>query len=239
MDKILFFNKKNKTERILTVVIVVLLSLGVYLSLSVWDIKKSLDKQEYTDQELIEDVGKLILLPKDESPIITTLRDGVTINRDLEFFRNAKNDDKLIVFRSSGKAILYRPSDKIIVEVSSVNVTNDLKSQNTAELKDDQNTFSISIRYDKSISSDVASLLKNAILSSYGEFVSSIDIQKSVENYTESLLYSSGNTENLNQFESKLIEKFSLKKQENFPKSEQQFQTNIVIIIGQNFSLAQ
>jgi hypothetical protein len=72
-------------------------------------------------QVLLEKVGKLILLPKDEEPTIASVTDPAKL-KDQPFFANAATGDRVIIYTNARKAILYRPSTNILVEVAPVNV---------------------------------------------------------------------------------------------------------------------
>lgn len=71
-----------------------------------------------TDQKKLDDeavvlakkVGEIVKLPQDEAPTIVTLKDKDALTKNLEFFRDAENGDKVLVYHQAGRAILYRPS---------------------------------------------------------------------------------------------------------------------------------
>lgn len=66
-------------------------------------------------KKLIEEVGKLINLPKDEEPTIATVTD-VDKLKDQPFFKEAKVGDKVLIYPKAQKSILYDPKNKRIVE---------------------------------------------------------------------------------------------------------------------------
>lgn len=70
-----------------------------------------------------EEVGKLIVLPDDEEPTVANVVDKTKLEGQ-EFFKNAENGDKLLLYQNNKKAILYRPSIGKIVEVSTVSTDN-------------------------------------------------------------------------------------------------------------------
>jgi|SRR3972149_6748079 len=70
---------------------------------------------------IVSEVGKLISLPSDETPTIATVTDIEKV-KDQPFFKNAQNEDKVLIYTNAKKAILYRPSEKRIIEVGAVNI---------------------------------------------------------------------------------------------------------------------
>lgn len=81
---------------------------------------------------LVKEVGKLIALPQDEKPTVATVTDVAKV-KDQQFFKNALNGDKVLIYTNNKKAILYRPSEKKIVEVGSVNINQQPKAVPTPE----------------------------------------------------------------------------------------------------------
>lgn len=72
-------------------------------------------------KSLIEQVGRLILLPTDEQPTIATVADPDRL-KDQAFFANAKRGDKVLIYTNARKAILYDPIANKIVEVAPLNI---------------------------------------------------------------------------------------------------------------------
>lgn len=71
-------------------------------------------------KELVDKVGKLVILP-DEEPTIATVTDPDKLS-DQAFFSSAKTGDKVLIFTNAKKAILYRPEQNKIIEVAPVNI---------------------------------------------------------------------------------------------------------------------
>ena len=71
--------------------------------------------QKQTD-ELIRKVGRLIDLPRGETPTVANVSDAEQAKKQSAFFNNAQNGDRVLMYVKAGQAILYRPStDKIIL----------------------------------------------------------------------------------------------------------------------------
>lgn len=69
----------------------------------------------------IASVGKLMVLPADETPTMATVSDPAKL-KDQPFFVNAKSGDKVLIYSNARKAILYSPSQNKIIEVAPVNL---------------------------------------------------------------------------------------------------------------------
>lgn len=81
---------------------------------------------------LIEKIGKLALLPKDEDPTIASVTDPAKL-ADQPFFINAKEGDKVLIYTVSRRAILYRPSENKIIEIAPLNINDNVDSSPTLE----------------------------------------------------------------------------------------------------------
>lgn len=70
--------------------------------------------------KLVREVGKIMLLPADETPTVATISDKEKL-KDQTFFAKAEDGDKLLAY--GGKymqAILYRPSIHKIINVAPI-----------------------------------------------------------------------------------------------------------------------
>lgn len=68
-------------------------------------------------KNLVSAVGKLMVLPSDEQPIIATVADPEKL-KDQPFFADAKKGDKVMIYNNAKKAILYDPAANRIVNVA-------------------------------------------------------------------------------------------------------------------------
>lgn len=75
---------------------------------------ETVTKQE--SEWLVEKAGKLVDLPKDETPSVATVIDKEKL-KDQPFFANSENGDKVLIFTKAKKAILYRPSTDKVIEI--------------------------------------------------------------------------------------------------------------------------
>jgi hypothetical protein len=70
---------------------------------------------------IVEEIGKVMLLPEGEDPTLATVSDKEKLVSQ-SFFEKTENGDKLLIFSKSGKAILYRPSEQKIINVTDINI---------------------------------------------------------------------------------------------------------------------
>ena len=60
-------------------------------------------------------ISRFMELPTDEEPTLATVTDNEKL-KDQDFFKNAQNDDKVLIYAKAHKAILYRPSTNKVIE---------------------------------------------------------------------------------------------------------------------------
>lgn len=77
---------------------------------------------------LIDKVGALIDLPKNETPTIASVSDATAAKKQSAFFNNAQNGDKVLMYVKAGEAILYRPSTNKIILVAPLTFNNNAAS---------------------------------------------------------------------------------------------------------------
>lgn len=119
-------NSTNGNKKLTFVLIVVVVALLAALSGSVYLLMKEKKKSENPTQVATEEanrikdrLGKLILLPEGVEPTIATVIDADKLReQNAEFYKNAKNGDKLIVY--SDRAILYDMEQNIIINVAPI-----------------------------------------------------------------------------------------------------------------------
>ncbi len=122
-------NIKNHLPLIEFVVIVILVAVAGYFFYSYQTVKTQPQNNPTAAQKaaveqakkLADEVGKLMVLPTDETPTVATVTD-VTKLEGQQFFKNAKNGDKVLIYTNAKKAVLYDPILHKIKEVGPVNI---------------------------------------------------------------------------------------------------------------------
>ncbi|MBP6038417.1 MAG: hypothetical protein KA604_03730 [Candidatus Saccharimonas sp.] len=90
--------------------------------------------QQVQDNKMLavkEKVAGLIALPSDEKPTLMTVTD-VTKLKDQPFFKNAQNDDVVLIFPQAKKAIIYREKENKLINVGPIAITSDAAKAGTA-----------------------------------------------------------------------------------------------------------
>lgn len=79
--------------------------------------------QKQTD-ELITKVAALMTLPAGEVPTVANVSDAAKAKQQSNFFTNAQNGDRVLLYVKAGEAILYRPSTNKIILVAPLTFNN-------------------------------------------------------------------------------------------------------------------
>lgn len=73
-------------------------------------------------QALVEEIGQVVVLPAGELPTVSTIKDPGALTENREFFGDAQEGDKVLVYEQARKAFLYRPSTKKLINLAPINV---------------------------------------------------------------------------------------------------------------------
>lgn len=76
--------------------------------------KREAKTYETNYKEMMSEADKQVDLPKDEVPVMAAVSDENAV-KNQEFFQDAKNGDRIILYKKSKKAFLYRPSTKKVI----------------------------------------------------------------------------------------------------------------------------
>ncbi len=120
---------KNKIRNPVFIALAILLigsfSIIFYLWNEVQDLKQgtsSVSASSGEVKEIVERVGKIMILPEGEEPVIATVTNPETL-KDQAFFADAKVGYKVLIYSKAKKAILYDPESNKIVGVAPINPT--------------------------------------------------------------------------------------------------------------------
>lgn len=119
----------NPLWLIIILVLVVVAGLAGYYYNRYQDSQKQVKKLSSNSQKaaqdesqaLISKIGKLTVLPKDETPTVATVTDIAKL-KDQPFFDSAVNGDRVLIYTQNKKAFLYRPSTNKIINIAPVNI---------------------------------------------------------------------------------------------------------------------
>lgn len=113
---------------IIVLVVVALLGAGGWFAYDYSQVRKENERladpqtaAKLATDQLVADVGKLVDLPKGETPTVATVSD-VTKLQSQAFFAKAQNGDKVLIYTEAKRAILYRPSTGKVIEIAPVNL---------------------------------------------------------------------------------------------------------------------
>lgn len=78
---------------------------------------------------IIKKVQQLAVLPTDETPQIAVIQDVDALKKNQDFFTDAQNGDKILVYAQARKAIIYREEENKIVNIA-LNITAESNTTN-------------------------------------------------------------------------------------------------------------
>jgi len=103
--------KKRSYKKALGLLIILLL-----IGVAGFFLIRYFNSREISNDDIIRRVSKIYNLPEGENPTIATVTDLYKLGAR-EFFRDAKNGDKVLIYRRADKVILYRPFEGKIINV--------------------------------------------------------------------------------------------------------------------------
>lgn len=127
-------NKDQKGFKLISVIIIVAVLLvvggGGYYYYSKFNKNQSEDKQIAA---LEKKIGKLIMLPTGEKPVLANIENATALAAQQPFFAGTQNGDKLLVYRQARKAFVYSEATGKLVNVGPIvydqNNNTDISSQ--------------------------------------------------------------------------------------------------------------
>lgn len=201
-------------------------------------------------QKIIDRVGKLMELPKGETPSLATVSDKTALKKQ-NFFTNAENGDRVLIYSNAKRAILYRESINKIIDVAPINIV-PAKGANVAGVRSDDSavkfikaptpslsqSLTVTLQPDKIMKlaiyngtkiSGLTSLTEKQVTQKLPE-IEVVQKADAIGNYNETLIIDlKGN----NQIEAEKIAKLVSGKVTLFPKNESTPEADILVIIGQ------
>jgi uncharacterized protein YneF (UPF0154 family) len=147
---------KPKKSKVLLIIVLILLffvigAVGGYFGYEYLTSQKVYEKlkdpeyisylQEQQTEEILENLGSIILLP-DEEPTMATLLDIEELKKENpEFYKDAQKGDYLVIY--SEKAIIYREEENKVINVAPVyfekseeNTNTDFSETNTENIEE-------------------------------------------------------------------------------------------------------
>jgi hypothetical protein len=103
----------------LAIVVVVVLGIAGFLMFGRDNISEE-EKNKQETRTVIQKVGELYILPKDEDPTVAAITNKSKLDGQ-EFFSNAKDGDYLIVYSKAKVALIYRQSVNKLVNAGPIN----------------------------------------------------------------------------------------------------------------------
>ena len=234
----------KKKKGLVVLIVIVVVTAAIITSKA---IKLSSTKKLNVDQEILESVAEVVLLPN-EAPQFATVS-NVNQLKEQVFFKDAQNNDRVIIFPQAAKAILYRPSIDRVINIGPVTLeqptTQDDKITDEPEVGDSVDpTPTISDAKDEEVKSISTTLLNGSptkgvthdmekvLKKNFDNITVSEKATAKKDNYEKSLILVNSNVDKL------IIENLAREIKAEITQEltdEKTYQTDLVIVIGNNF----
>lgn len=118
--------KKSPIKKILTIsLLFLLLCGGLWFSFQKSESLRTIFSiNPKTEQEAmsryLSQIGHLMLIPKDDTPVLATVEDPDLLIKQQAFFQGSQKGDVVIIFPKNRRAVLYSPKRNIIVNAGPV-----------------------------------------------------------------------------------------------------------------------
>ncbi|MBP6912482.1 MAG: hypothetical protein KBB86_00950 [Candidatus Pacebacteria bacterium] len=111
-------------QKIMVVVVLIAVALAGYFYYELYKLRQNPQAQaEQEVKDLTAKVGRLVVLPSNETPTIATVSDPEAL-KDQPFFAQAVKGDKVLIYAQSKKAYLYSVTLNKIIDVAPLNIGN-------------------------------------------------------------------------------------------------------------------
>lgn len=125
-----FMLKSTRNYKIaMSIIAAVVVALIVAIGYQWWTISSIKSTQDgNTDsaqqiQKVVDEASKIAVLPS-ETPTLATVSDQTKL-ADQEFFSDARDGDKVLMYTTARKAIIYRESENKIVNMGPIAITSE------------------------------------------------------------------------------------------------------------------
>lgn len=225
--------KKKSLRRIIILLLIVITIASASFAYFIYENNNTLNEnfnlsEQKESEKLVSVLGKLIELPKGETPTIATVLDKDKL-KGQEFFANVENGDKLFIYNLEKKAILYRESLNKIINVAQVSVNQTQAPINTIPTEVATSTVLNLSYYNGTGIDGLAKATEKTVKSKYPDWKTTILAGASKSDYKETLVIdiSGGHNQEVKELAYLLSGRVA-----TLPEGETTKNTDILIIVG-------
>lgn len=129
----------NKTKKYIGILLALLVIIGGgYLAAQKSETFRSVfGMKPKTDQEAVSrylaQLGKLMVVPKDDTPVLATVEDPDALVKQQAFFQGSQKGDVVLIFPKTSRAVLFSPKRNIIVNAGPLIQSQDQLTGNVSQ----------------------------------------------------------------------------------------------------------
>jgi len=179
-------------------------------------------------EELLAKVSKLVVLPNEKNPVVATINDVEVLAATQDFYKDANNGDKLIIFTQSRKAIIYNEAQNKLINVGPI-LYNSSSGQVTSQTIP-ADRLTIDLR-NGTKTSDLGVQTRDTLASNYSFLI--IRLAKAANaNYTETTIVDQTKDDKKADIVNALQKQLNAKVVKELPVNETTSSAEVVVILG-------
>ena len=126
-----FFTKRNIFLSIGIIVLGLWVAGSIAIGYEYFNLKKKIDSND--SKAVMKQLEKHMEVPSGEEPLVATITDAIKLKETEPFYKNAKNGDKVVIWKE--KALIYRVEDDKIIDFGVVIRSNQQGSVASTEIQ--------------------------------------------------------------------------------------------------------
>lgn len=178
--------------------------------------------------EIVKKIGRLVLLPEGEIPVLVKIEDKDKISKNQNFFEKTENGDMMLVYKEAKKAYLYRPSEDKLINMAPVDIQgDDVEVVRSAEVGDE--VFDVVIR-SSAQAAELSEEFSKILLEEFDDLRLMALEDAASDDYEISMLVV--NIAGVEELADEIADRFGLQLLESLPEGEVSSEGALVVILG-------
>lgn len=180
-------------------------------------------------EELLAKVSKLVVLPNEKNPVVATINDVETLAATQDFYKDASNGQKLIIFTLARRAVIYDEAANKLINVGPILYTGADGTAPATPIPADR--LQIDLR-NGTKTADFGVTTRDTLISNYSFLVARL-AKAANNNYTETTIVDQTKDDKKADIVNALQKQLNAKVVKELPVDETKSTAEVIVILGQ------